>query len=159
MLAGTPNRRVAAQHGVTEQSVRRHGEHHLRSALELAQKQQELDHNASLLDQLRIVHRRVGRVLDGAERAGDGRLVIAAAREVRACIESLGKWSGELREQHEHVVRAEPFDPETAAEIRRVLAELQASAHLRTRDIQSSPFVHEGRDAGPRALLPSGNDG
>jgi hypothetical protein len=126
LLSGTPNRRVAARHGVSEQAIRRHGEQHLRSALELARTKRADDRQQSLLEELRDVHRRVRAVANEAERTGDGRLAIAAAREIRACIEALGKWTGEFREQHEHFHRAEPLDPEVAAqlaELSKLLAE------------------------------------
>jgi len=159
MLAGTSNRRVAALHGVTEQSVRRHGDHHLRSALALARENNDAEREVSLLEQLRAVYGRVGAVLAEAERVGDGRLVISAAREVRSCLESLGKWTGELREQHELVHRAQAVDPEVAAQIRDVLVTLRNAAAERRRlgSIVDSPHVHEGDDALPRAL-PAGED-
>jgi len=146
MLSGTPNRRVAAQHGVSEQAVRRHGEQHLRSALELARTKRADDRQQSLLDQLHDVHDRVRAVADEAERTGDGRLALAAARENRACIEALGKWTGEFREQHEHLHRAEPLDPELAAQLveaRKFLADYKP----RPFDPVNNPHVFEGRDA------------
>ena len=152
MLSGTPNRRVAAQHGVSEQAIRRHGEQHLRTALELARTKRADDREQSLLEQLHDVHRRVRAVADEAERTGDGRLAIAAAREIRACIEALGKWTGEFREQHEHLLRAEPLHPEVAAQFAeavKLLAE-RARRPPDTFDIVNNPHIFEGEAAVPR---------
>ncbi len=102
-----PNRRVAAQFSLTEQSVRRHRNGHLPSALAKGHEAKEVEMADGLLDQLKDLHRRTLLILADAEAAGDVRTALAAVHVAR---ENLGlllrtwsvpgrpqAWSGEPR--------------------------------------------------------------
>src|SRR5437870_1772439 len=86
-VAGTPNRRIATQYGLTEAAVRRHRASHLPARLAKAKDAAEIAEAGSLLDQLRALRRRALGILERAEQADDPRTALLALREVRGTME------------------------------------------------------------------------
>ena len=101
IVRGEAFRRIAAHHGVTEQSVRRHRADHLPSSLVKAEEAREVAQASSLLAEVRELHARVLAILTRAEEAGDLRAATGAIREARSTIELLAKLTGELDERAE----------------------------------------------------------
>lgn len=89
-------RRIAAQFGVSETSLRRHAESHLPSLLVRARDAEQVADAGSLLDRLQALERRAMGLLSKAEGSGDLRTALAGIREARACLETLAEVSGEL---------------------------------------------------------------
>ncbi len=114
LLEGTPIRRTAARHGVSETSIRRHRDAHLSRALGKAVEERRLDIDVDRLTgwvgnlQLRTL-----RLLERAEREGDLTNARALIGEARRNLELLGRVAGIL-------------DPQTAIHVdaRRQLAVL-----------------------------------
>lgn len=96
LVAGTPNRRIAAQFGLSEAAVRRHGAEHLPAALAHAQEAQAVAQAGTLLDEVRTLRTRALGILDRAEQAGDLRTALLAIREARTTVELLLEVEGEL---------------------------------------------------------------
>lgn len=96
LVAGEPNRRIAARHDVSEQAVRRHKDGHLPAALAVSHKAEEVSRADDLLGQVRDLQARTLSVLADAEAAGEIGLVLAAVREGRRNLELLAKLVGEL---------------------------------------------------------------
>src|SRR5262245_50698377 len=78
LVAGEPNRRIAARHGVTEQAVRRHKAEHLPASLTRAQEAADVAHAGDLLAQVRDLQSRTLRILAAAEAAGELRTALGA---------------------------------------------------------------------------------
>jgi len=113
IVAGEPNRRIAAQCGVSEASIRRHRATHLPAALSKSQDAKELAEADTLLVQVREAKGRGQRLYSAAEeilnralQAADLRTAIQAIRaavdvigEARAHLELEGEITGELNGQ------------------------------------------------------------
>ena len=104
LVEGTPNRRVASQHDVTERAVRNHKAGHLPAALVKAQEAQEVAEADDLLSQVRTLQTRAFAILDKAEEAGELRIALGAIRELRGNLELLAKLLGELDERPVNVL-------------------------------------------------------
>lgn len=91
LVAGTPNRRIAAQHDVTEQALRRHAATHLPARLAQAHAAAEVLNADRLLAGLAELQAKALRILERAEEAGDLRTALAGIREARGCIETAAK--------------------------------------------------------------------
>src|SRR6476646_10333144 len=96
LVMGSPNRRIAAQYGVTEQALRRHRAAHLPSVLVKAQEAHEMAHADNLLMQLQWLQWNALSILDAARQVGDARTALAAIREARGNLELLAKLLGGL---------------------------------------------------------------
>lgn len=94
-----PVRRIAAQYGFAQSSLRRHAEDHVPAAMAEAAQAELVAHGASLLDQVTSLHRRALGLLQRAEVAGDFRAAMAGIREARGCVELLARLEGQLRER------------------------------------------------------------
>jgi len=92
----TPNRRIAARYGVSEQAIRRHRTEHLPAHLSTAHEAGQVAEAGSLLDQVRSLQRKALSLLEAAEGMGDYRTALAGVREARACLELLLETEGEL---------------------------------------------------------------
>lgn len=101
LVRGEPFRRIAAERGVTEQSVRRHRADHLPESLVKAEEAREVDVANTLLHEVRELQVRALGILTKAEEAGDLRAATGAIREARSTIELLAKLTGELDERTE----------------------------------------------------------
>ena len=65
-------------------------------AIRCAHRAREADRGQSLLDQVDELKGRVATILDGAEAENNPRLALMAARELRGCLDLLGRVMGEL---------------------------------------------------------------
>jgi hypothetical protein len=113
LVAGEPNRRIAAQYAVSEQAVRRHREDHLPAVMVKSEQAKEVTRADDLLGQLTEITARTDRlytIADGiigkAAKAEDWRTALMAVREAsnanreaRANLELLGELLGELNRQ------------------------------------------------------------
>ena len=92
-------RRIAAEYGFSETSLRRHAEDHLPAVMAEAAQAELVAHGASLLDQVTSLHHRALGLLQRAEAAGDLRAAMGGIREARGCIELLARLEGQLRDR------------------------------------------------------------
>lgn len=93
LLAGEPNRRIAAQHGVSEQAVRRHKGDHLPGHLVKAHEVEEVADADTLLSRLRGLNRETAAILKEAREGGtkDNELALKAIARVEKQIELEGR--------------------------------------------------------------------
>jgi len=97
LVAGEPNRRIAARHAVTEQALRRHQmADHIPARMAKAQEAAEVAQADDLLWDVRTLRSKAYSLLLQAEAAGDIRTALAGVREARGCLELLAKLLGEL---------------------------------------------------------------
>jgi hypothetical protein len=95
-IAGTPKRRIASQHGVTERAVRHHMREHLPELLALARDAERAARADTLLDRIEALQSRTLATLDEAEHTDDYRARLAAIREARANLELIGEVTKEI---------------------------------------------------------------
>jgi hypothetical protein len=95
LISGDPTRRIAAQYGASDTSLRRHKEH-IPVALAQAVEAEEIRMADNLLDQLRDLQQRTLKILCKAESSNDLRVAVSAISQVRSNIELLAKLLGEL---------------------------------------------------------------
>jgi hypothetical protein len=120
LVEGTPNRRIASHHDVTERAVRNHKAGHLPTALVKAREAEEVADADDLLSQVKDLQTRTLTVLDKAECAGDLRTALGAIREARGNVELLAKLLGELDARPQ--VNVVLIDPQVRDAIVRALA-------------------------------------
>lgn len=96
LVAGVANRRIAAQHAVSEQAIRRHRAEHLPEKLAASQEAAEVAQADDLLRELRALRSKAYGLLLKAEAAGDIRTALAGVREARGCLELFAELEGEL---------------------------------------------------------------
>ena len=99
LVEGTPNRRIASQHDVTERAVRNHKANHLPETLAKAQEAEEVAQADDLLGQVQDLQARTLAILEAAEGSKEHRTALAAIREARSNLELLAKLLGELDER------------------------------------------------------------
>jgi hypothetical protein len=87
LVAGEPNRRLAADYGLSEASIRRHKAEHLPDALVKAQAALEVLAADDLLSKAQALGARALKILECAEKTGDLRTALHAIRESRGCLE------------------------------------------------------------------------
>ena len=73
LVSGDSNRRIAAQFGVAESSVRRHKDSHLPQSIVKAAEAAEVLKAESLLDRLRFLNSETAAILPEAQDGGDHR--------------------------------------------------------------------------------------
>lgn len=93
LLAGVPNRRIAAQRAVSEQAVRRHRATHLPEHLSRAADADQAAHAGSLLEQMQALQAATLRVLQESE---SQRTALAAVAQARGNIQLLAELTGKL---------------------------------------------------------------
>ncbi len=116
LVAGESFRLIATDTGLSESSLKRHKEAHLKPALRaaMAERQEtatrhaqeaqaakaakDYDSTEALLDQVGLLRTTAFGLLHKAEQAGELRTAVAAVKEVRATLELLLKLAGELRD-------------------------------------------------------------
>jgi hypothetical protein len=98
-VEGTPNRRIASQHDVTERAVRNHKANHLPETLAKAKEAEEVAQADDLLGQVQDLQARTLAILEAAEETREHRTALAAIREARSNLELLAKLLGELDER------------------------------------------------------------
>jgi hypothetical protein len=91
-------RRIAAQFGLKESSLRRHKAGHLPAALAQAKEAEAVTQGDNLLAQVCGLQARAMGILDRAEGAGDLKTALQAIAQARGCLELLAKLLGELQE-------------------------------------------------------------
>lgn len=97
LVAGASSRSIADRFQISRSVVVRHSSH-LPVHLAEAHHVQTVAAADDLLTQLSSLRDRALGLLDRAERSGDIRAAVVAIREVRGCLELLGKVAGELRD-------------------------------------------------------------
>jgi hypothetical protein len=89
-------RDIAGQTGTTRSALHRHSQH-LPGALVAAKDAEKVADAGTLLTRAQGLMKRATDILDKAERAGKLETALTAIRELRGCMELLGKLSGELK--------------------------------------------------------------
>lgn len=98
IVSGDPNRRIAAQYGVSENAIRRHKKNgHIEQQLVKAEESKEIATADQLLADLVSAKERLEDLGQRAETAGDLKAAIAAVRESVRIIEITAKMLGELK--------------------------------------------------------------
>lgn len=87
-------RRIAAQFGLSEASLRRHEQTHLRQAMEQSKEWRMLANSESLIAEMNRLHEYVDGVLQRGVTNNDDRLILMAVREGRANVDSVAKIAG-----------------------------------------------------------------
>lgn len=90
-------RSTARRYGVTPDAIARHARAHVSAAVVAIADAAEADRRLTTSERVEGLYRRVERILDAAEQAGQASLSLAAARELRSTSELLARLSGELR--------------------------------------------------------------
>jgi hypothetical protein len=105
LLAGVPLRQIASRFNRSKDAVRRHRVAHVSAHLAAVVAEQRARVGpATALDRVEELIERVTCVLDAAEQDGQAKLILDAAREIRALVELLARINGELREAPQLVV-------------------------------------------------------
>jgi hypothetical protein len=95
-IDGTPKRRIASHHGVTERAVRHHIREHLPVLLALARDAERAARADSLLDRIEALQSRTLAILEATQETHDHRIALAAIREARGNLELIGEVTREL---------------------------------------------------------------
>ena len=95
-IAGTPKRRIASHHGVSERAVRNHMREHLPELLALARDAERASRADSLLDRIEALQSRTLAILETTEETNEHRTALAAIREARGNLELIGEVTKEL---------------------------------------------------------------
>lgn len=95
-ISGTPKRRIASHHGVTERAVRYHIREHLPALLALARDVERSARADTLLDRIEALQSRTLAILETTEETGEHRTALAAIREARGNLELMGEVTREL---------------------------------------------------------------
>lgn len=96
ILAGEPNRRIAAQWSLSETAVRRHKKDHIPKKVAKATEAREVVQADNLLDQVRALLSTAQSLTQRAESSGDLRTALAGVREIRGTLELMAKIMGDL---------------------------------------------------------------
>jgi hypothetical protein len=96
LVDGTSLRTIAGQSGTNKSALDRHRKH-LAPALTQAKQAERVTEATSLLSRVERIMGRVETICEAATRERDWLPAIAASRELRSCLELLGKLSGELQ--------------------------------------------------------------
>jgi hypothetical protein len=91
------NRYIAKRFGLSESAVQRHKTNHLPKLLVKAKDAGEIVAATSLMDRVERVMARCEMIAETATQAKDWAPAIAASRELRGCLELLGKLNGEIQ--------------------------------------------------------------
>jgi len=153
LVAGESVRSVASRYvtlsgrSLGHMALYRHKDEHLPAALAKAQEAASVAQADDLLAQVRMMQSRALGILDTAEAAGQLLVALAAIREVRGCLELLGKLVGQLDERPQVNLVLAPQWPRLVQGLREALAAhpdilAQVAAHLLT--------LEEGQVSGAR---------
>lgn len=88
-------RRIAADFGLAESSLRRHRSSHMLDTMATVERQKARD-AASLLERIETLQARAQAILAAAERSGDLRTALSAIREARATLALLAEIEGRI---------------------------------------------------------------
>ncbi len=89
-------RNLAGRHGLSATALHRHKEAHLPKALIKAQEAKEIVRGDTLLEEMEVLMEHGREILTEARAAGEHRTALSAMREIRGCLELLGKVTGEI---------------------------------------------------------------
>jgi hypothetical protein len=95
-IAGQAKRRIAAQHGVTEQALRRHLREHLPTLLALARDAERAARADTLLDRIEALQSRTEEALAKAESSDNLFATFRGISEMRHNLELIGEITKEL---------------------------------------------------------------
>lgn len=96
LVRGEPLRNLAGRHGLSATALHRHKEAHLPKALIKAQEAKEIVRGDTLLEEMEVLMEHGREILTEARAAGEHRTALSAMREIRGCLELLGKVTGEI---------------------------------------------------------------
>ena len=96
LIHGEPMRDVAGRYSISKSALHRHRNAHLPKALVKAQEAKEIVRSESLLEETEVLIEHGYRILAEARAAGEHRTALSAMREIRGCLELLGKVTGEI---------------------------------------------------------------
>jgi transposase-like protein len=96
LVDGASLRAIAGQYGTNKSALDRHRKH-LAPALTLAKQATVVTEATSLLSRVERIMSRCELIAEAATRERDWLPAIAASRELRGCLELLGKLSGEIQ--------------------------------------------------------------
>jgi hypothetical protein len=96
LVDGSSLRTVAGQYGTNKSALDRHKKH-LAPALTQAKQAERVTEATSLLSRVERIMGRLETICEAATKERDWLPAIAASRELRGCLELLGKLSGELQ--------------------------------------------------------------
>ena len=99
LVAGVSLRDVARRHGVTKDALHRHKQAHLSAAVVAIRTEQEHEHGATLLEQVRGLQREALSILESAKQSGRPTVALSAIREASRLLELCGRLTGELDER------------------------------------------------------------
>ena len=94
LIAGTPQRQVAARFDVDRSAVQRHAKKHLSEKLLQSHKAREMADADALAVQAQGLYNAAVGALVTARDSGRGREMLAACREARSCLETFAKITG-----------------------------------------------------------------
>lgn len=151
LVAGEGRRSIAKRFEVGEASVQRHRTSHLSPALAAAHhKAAEEGRHRTLLDRIEDLVDTIDGVMTGAKEEGKSGAILAAARELRAGLELLGKATGELKPDGVHVTFNIATNPEWLEVQRRLLSALGPFPEARIAVAEALDVVsHETKELGP----------
>ena len=92
-------RTIADRYGVSKTALIRHHDDHLPAALVKAQEAADVADANTILADVQTLRDRALTILDTAEEDGKLHTALAAVREVRGCLELLGRLAGKLQDQ------------------------------------------------------------
>jgi hypothetical protein len=96
LVDGTPLRAIAGQYGTAKSALDRHKKH-LAPALTKAKQAEEVVEATSLLSRVERIMSRVELIAEQATKSKKWLPAVAASRELRSCLELLGRLSGEIQ--------------------------------------------------------------
>lgn len=99
LVAGRAMSSIAADHGLSKDSVRRHRDRHLAPAMRGAMASVGDRGGRTALTRLESLYDRAEAILTAAEQGGQGALALGAVRELRSVVELLARITGELDER------------------------------------------------------------
>lgn len=97
LVDNVSNRIISNQFGISTAAVQRHKTNHLPKLLVKAKDAGEIVQATSLMDRVERIMVRCETIAETATQAKDWLPAIAASRELRGCLELLGKLSGEIQ--------------------------------------------------------------
>lgn len=111
LVAGTPKERIARQYGLKPDAMRRHFQNHVseeqRREIAVELKRERAQDTADELNDERLdiantyesLAKRVGKLIDRAEEAGDDSLALASMEGLRRVLSDIAKMQGKLAQQ------------------------------------------------------------
>jgi hypothetical protein len=96
LVSGEQQLTIAGRYGVGKDAIRRHRLRHLSAALAAMQTAEQAERRGSLLERVETLIERAETLYTAATEEGKAQQALAVLKELRGCLELLGKASGEL---------------------------------------------------------------